>query len=296
PAGDLIAVRHRHGEVVREFEWQAHMLVAHRVPGGLEAHYSWDRHAPDGRVIGQQEAGGLARTYAYHPDHTRVTDSLGREERYHFVGTGPGQRWTAHTRADGSVIEFRYDRAGRQIASVDPLGRETAMARDDQGQIIAQTAPDGSRWTLERDALGQPIRLEGPDDQHWQIQRNPLGHPVEITGPEGTTTLAYEDERLPDRPTAVTDAQGATRRLEWNALGQLAAETDCSERRTSYAHDARGHLASVTNALGETTRTTHDVMGRRQSTQLPDGSHWHHHHDAQGRLMEVEGPQGYRQQ
>ncbi|MBF8224519.1 RHS repeat protein, partial [Halomonas sp. 328] len=141
--------------------------------------------------------------------------------------------------------------------------------------MIIQTAPDGSRWAIERDALG---------------------HPVEITGPEGTTTLAYEDPRLPDRPTAVTDAQGATRRLEWNALGQLSAETDCSERRTSYAHDARGHLASVTNALGETTRTPHDVMGRRQSTQLPDGSHWHHHHDAQGRPVEQEGPQGYRQQ
>ncbi|MBF8224316.1 type VI secretion system tip protein VgrG, partial [Halomonas sp. 328] len=296
PAGDLIAVRHRHGEMVREFEWQAHMLVAHRVPGGLEAHYTWDRHAPDGRVIGQQEAGGLARTYAYHPDHTCVTDSLGREERYHFVGAGPGQRWTAHTRADGSRIEFRYDRAGRQIATLDPLGRETAMARDDQGQIIAQTAPDGSRWTIERDALGQPIRIEGPEGLHWQIERNPLGHPVEITGPEGTTTLAYEDERLPDRPTAVTDAQGATRRLEWNALGQLSAETDCSERRTTYAHDARGHLASVSNALGETTRTPHDVMGRRQSTQLPDGSHWHHYHDAQGRPVEQEGPQGYRQQ
>ncbi|QGQ70272.1 hypothetical protein [Halomonas sp. PA16-9] len=121
PAGDLIAVRHRHGEVVREFEWQDHMLTAHRVPGGMEAHYTWDRHAPDGRVVGQQEAGGLARTYSYQVDHTLVTDSLGREERYHFVGSGPGRRWTAHTRADGSRIEFRYDRAGRKIATVDPL-------------------------------------------------------------------------------------------------------------------------------------------------------------------------------
>ena len=46
PAGDLIAVRHRHGEVMREFEWQDHMLTAHRVPGGMEAHYTWNRHAP----------------------------------------------------------------------------------------------------------------------------------------------------------------------------------------------------------------------------------------------------------
>ncbi|MBZ0331977.1 hypothetical protein KZO25_16790, partial [Halomonas sp. ANAO-440] len=88
----------------------------------------------------------------------------------------------------------------------------------------------------------------------------------------------------------------ATHQREWNALGQLSAQIDCSERRTDYTYDTRGYLAAVTNALNETTRTTHDAMGRRQSTQLPDGSHWHHHHDAQGRPVEQEGPQGYRQQ
>lgn len=41
------------------------------------------------------------------------------------------QRWTAHTRADDSCIEFRYDRAGRKIATVDPLGHETLIKRDD---------------------------------------------------------------------------------------------------------------------------------------------------------------------
>ncbi|MBZ0331985.1 hypothetical protein KZO25_16835, partial [Halomonas sp. ANAO-440] len=124
------------------------MLTVHRVPGGL------------------------ARSYAYHVDHTQVTDSLGREERYHFVGAGPGQRWTAHTRADGSVIEYRYDAAGRKVATIDPLGRETLIERDDHGQVIAQTAPDGTRWAIERDALGQPTRIEGPDNQRWQIKRN----------------------------------------------------------------------------------------------------------------------------
>ncbi|WP_240455719.1 RHS repeat-associated core domain-containing protein [Halomonas faecis] len=296
PAGDLIAVRHRHGEVVREFEWQDHMLIAHRVPGGMEAHYTWDRHAPDGRVVGQQEAGGLARSYTYHVDHTRVTDSLGREERYHFVGSGPGRRWTAHTRADGSRIEFRYDRAGLKVATVDPLGHETLIERDDHGQVIAQTGPDGTRWAIERDALGQPVSIEGPDDQRWQITRNERGLPVEVTGPEGTTAFAYENEQLPDRPTTVTDAGGATHQREWNALGQVTAQIDCSQQRTTYSYDRNGYLASVTNALNETTRTQHDKMGRRIATQLPDGLYWHHHMDALGRLVELEGPQGFRQQ
>ncbi|WP_240549183.1 RHS repeat-associated core domain-containing protein [Billgrantia antri] len=294
--GDLISVRLRHGEVVREFEWQNHILTAHRVPGGIEARYTWDRHAPEGRVIAQEESGGLKRTYAYHPDHTLVTDSLGREERYHFSGTGPGQRWTAHTRADGSVMQYRYDHAGQRIATVDPLGRETALERDESGQVIAQIGPDGSRWEITRDAQGQPIAVAGPENHRWQLERDARGNLIRVTGPEGTATFAFENEALPDRPTAVTDAGGSTRRLEWNALGQLVSETDCSAQTTRYDYDSRGHLLAVTNALGETTRTTHDEMGRRIATQLPDRSRWQHHHDRQGRLVEQEGPQGYRHQ
>ncbi|WP_163578227.1 RHS repeat domain-containing protein [Halomonas faecis] len=164
------------------------------------------------------------------------------------------------------------------------------------GQAIAQTGPDGTRWAIERDALGQPVSIEGPDDQTWQITRNERGHPLAVTGPEGTTAFAYENEQLPDRPTTMTDAGGATHQREWNALGQVTAQIDCSQQRTEYAYDRNGYLASVTNALGETTRTQHDEMGRRVATQLPDGLYWHHHMDALGRLVELEGPQGFRQQ
>ena len=139
---------------------------------------------------------------------------------------------TAHTRADGSRIEFRYDRAGLKVATVDPLGHETLIERDDHGQVIAQTGPDGTCWAIERDALGQPVSIEGPDEQRWQVTRNDLGHPLEVTGPEGTTAFAYENEQLPDRPTTVTDAVGATHQREWNALGQMTAQIDCSQQRT----------------------------------------------------------------
>ena len=141
--------------------------------------------------------------------------------------------------------------------------------------------------------MDQPIRLDGPGDQHWQITRNERGHPVAIRGPEGTTAFAYDHA---DRPTMLTDAGGATHQREYNALGQITAQTDCSQQRTTVTYDRHSHLASVTNALNETTRTQHDVRGQRLATQLPDGLYWHHHYDLQGRLVELEGPQGYRQQ
>ena len=176
------------------------------------------------------------------------------------------------SRPGGSRIEFRYDRAGRKIATLTPLGRETLFERDENGQVIGQVTPDGQRWTMERDALGNTVRIEGPEHQRWQITRNKRGQQLEITGPEGTTAFAYDDERLPDRPTTVTDAVGATHQREWNALGQVTAEIDCSQQRTAYDYDRHGFLASVTNALGETTRTQHDELERRIATQQPDGT------------------------
>ncbi len=129
------------------------------------------------------------------------------------------------SRPGGSRIEFRYDRAGRKIATLTPLGRETLFERDENGQVIGQVTPDGQRWTMERDALGNTVRIEGPEHQRWQITRNKRGQQLEITGPEGTTAFAYDDERLPDRPTTVTDAVGATHQREWNARAALPDAT-----------------------------------------------------------------------
>ena len=142
------------------------------------------------------------------------------------------------------------------MATLDPLGRETQIERDENGQVIGQITPDGQRWTLKRDAMGDTTSVEGPEHQRWQITRNERGQPLEVTGPEGTTAFAYDNEQLPDRPTTVTDAVGATHQREWNALGEVTAEIDCSQQRTAYDYDRHGFLASVTNALGETTRTS----------------------------------------
>ncbi|ODC04425.1 hypothetical protein BFW38_13670 [Terasakiispira papahanaumokuakeensis] len=295
-AGDLRAVHHRDERLAREFEWRQHILVAHRVPGGVAMRYEWDQYTPEGRVTAQHEAQGLSRHFQYLAHQTLVTDSLGREERYHFAGEGVGQRWVAHTRADGSQLRFHYDRAGRRIATVDPLGRETRLERDEKGQLIAQVMPGGERWTIERNAQGLPVGMTGPEQTRWTIQRNERGNPVSVTGPNGTTTHDYDDPALPDRPTTITDPSGARRHFVWNSRGQLQVETDCSHHATRYDYDADDQLEAVTNALGETHRMSHDVMGRRLNHELPDGALWQQHYDRQGRASSLEDPLGGLQQ
>ncbi|KPQ23338.1 hypothetical protein [Halomonas sp. HL-93] len=177
PVGDLIAVRHRHGEVVREFEWQAHMLTAHRVPGGMEAHYTWDRHAPDGPVVGQQEAGGLSRSYTYHVDHTLVTDSLGREERYHFVGSSTGLRF--------SLTDHDTDSLNRdwQAIEVNHIGEQPQALEED-----GITQGDANGMTRYHN---QVMRIHG--DAHWRATPNPKPR---VDGPQVAFVVGPEGEEI----------------------------------------------------------------------------------------------------
>ncbi|WP_447894308.1 RHS repeat-associated core domain-containing protein [Vreelandella sp. GE22] len=191
----------------------------------------------------------------------------------------PDKHWTAHTRADGSRIEFRHDRAGRKIATVDPLGRETHIERHENGLVIGHVTPDGQRWDIERDALGDTVSIEGPESQHWQITRNERGQPVEVTGPTGTTAFAYDDERLPDRATTVTDPGGATHQHEWNALGQLDHLTLRGAQNgggQQYQYDALGRMSFRSVQSDQASRViaySYDAAGRLTGSQHGDQAH-----------------------
>ncbi|WP_133255126.1 DUF6531 domain-containing protein, partial [Parazoarcus communis] len=288
-AARLVAVRDRSGQIVREFTWTGSVMAGHSQPGGIALHYAWDTPGPEGRVLRQTETDGLSRQFAYHAGHTEVTDSLGRTERYDFEGEGPDTRWTGHTRADGSQLAFEYDGFGRQIASIDPLGRRTTSRYDGQGRLTARSLPDGSAWHYALDDdTGAAREIRGPEGQTWKIQRDERARPVLVTAPDGTTTAyTYDDIDLPDRPTTITDARGGVRRLEWNRLGQLTTHTDCSGRSHRFDYDGEGRLLAERNALGEATRYEHDRLGRVIAVYRPDDSRIAYQYDTLGRVTQL---------
>ncbi|MDU2612889.1 MAG: type VI secretion system effector Tse5, partial [Pseudomonas aeruginosa] len=272
-SGDLIAVRDRLGQVVRVFAWREHMLVAHGEPGGLEVRYEWDVHAPHGRVVKQIEAGGLTRTFRYLRDATEVSDSLGRVERYEFAGEGGQRRWTALVRADGSRSEFDYDLFGRLVAMRDPLGRETRRRRDGQGRMLEEESPGKARYRKRVDEeTGLLVELEDAMQRRWTFERDERGNATTVRGPAGSTRYAYEDPRLPDRPTRIVDPRGGERRLEWNRFGLLAALTDCSGQVWRYDYDNEGRLVASSDPLGQLTRRRYDPLGQLIGLEWADGS------------------------
>lgn len=288
-SGDLVEVRNRMGLVTRRFDWQNHMLVAHAQPEGLEVRYEWNAYEPTGKVIRQVERDGLTRDYHYESDHTEVIDSLGRRERYLFAGEGAERQWVGHQRADGSRIEFTYDAYGRLATIKDPLQRVLQARFNGEGMRAELEEPGktGTRYFLD-DENGFITGMRDADGHEWQMLRDERGNLVNFLDPLGAQTQqAYQDPRLPDRPTTITDAKGGTRQLAWNRFGALQRYTDCSGHTTTCEYDSNGWLISQTGPLGQCIRYQRDAMGRSLRRVEPDGTQIDFIYDHLGRMVQA---------
>ncbi|MGP9827725.1 RHS repeat-associated core domain-containing protein [Ectopseudomonas khazarica] len=292
--GDLSQVRNRVGEVVRTFTWCEHLMTGHGQPGGLEMRYEWDQHTAQGKVLRQIEADGLSHSYHYHDDHTEVTDSLGRSQRFEFTGEGGLQRWSAHVRADGSRLEFEYDLFGRQVAVKAPLGRTSRRYLDGEGRLLEEQSPGGAsqRYSLDPET-GWPLGLQDSAGRQWTLTRDTRGNLLSVLDPlGGLTRYEYADPQLPDRPTRILDAKGGAKTLTWNRCGQLLSYTDCSGHTTHHEYDDQGRLVASRDPLGQRVTRHYDRLGQLTRLGLADGSHEHYAYDRLGRLLSLTDAQG----
>jgi RHS repeat-associated protein len=303
PHGNLLAVRNRAGQVVREFSWTPeHLMASHGQPGGIHTRYQWG-HASNpaaapgpgrqARVVQQDEAEGLTRRYHYFEDRTEVRDSMGRCETYHFKGEGGLKRWTGHTRAEvdgqASHVAFEYDGFGRLICSTDALGRKTHVRRDGQGRAIGSTGPDGGTTLVTLDEQTDlPLKIQDAEGRITTFERDALGNVVCETRPDGRTTrYRYEHPGLPDRPSHIIDPLGKAKTLQYSRLGQLTQYTDCSGHSQSWTYDGEGRLVRSSNALGQATQIHYDALSQPVRRFLPDGSSVQTEWDALGRQVRV---------
>ena len=216
-------------------------------------------------------------------------DSLGRSTTYHFSGTprGPGQRWTGITHPDGSRETYEYSPFGQLIRVEDEMGRETRYELDALGRTVGIKAPDGADTRVQYDsATGELASVTNPLGHTRRWFHDAQGRLTEEVDEAGHAThYFYDDARLPDRPTRIRDAHGATKRLQWDTAGQLLAYTDCSGQPTRSQYDALGQLVAVTDALGHPVRHQVDAAGRLLAVQHADGATERFAYDAQGRLI-----------
>jgi len=283
--GDLIEVLDRYQQILRKFTYDKdHLLIAHEGLGIPRVDYTYR----NGRVIKQVQSAGLTYTFDYHDNRTIVTDSLGRRETYHTAGSGGMKRLIRHDRADGSVILYDYDLAGRLAATHEGLVwlheipeaalaepekypkyfRTTAQTLDYAGRLTSQTTIGGYSTRLTwNEARGLLTRITHPDGTTTDFNHDAYGRTISQTTPSGKTVLEYDDQTidqqtiLPPNPSRIIDPKGGVKHLTHTPLGQIASYTDCSGHTTHYHRDGWGLLTHITDATGQTSHVKRDTYG-----------------------------------
>jgi len=302
--GDLSTVHDRADELVREFEWQNHRMVAHRNRRGPWHRYQYGGAGPNLKVIVHTNEQGLDYRFEYKTEApspqgkprntTIVTDSLGRVDTYRFEGQAGLNRLIEHQRADGSVMRYQYDVYGRLAASTDPLERTTRIWRDEQGNVVGVQQAGGKRASQSYDETGRVIESEDPTGVITRYRYDAYQRLAEITHADGDVVarLHYPDpqkHRLScDSPIKIEDAKGGIKHLAYNEAGQLTSHTDCSKQSTRWKYDRWGELLEVTDAQNNTTRHERDPAGRITATKLPNGQTRRYQYNAQGAVTRID--------
>jgi RHS repeat-associated protein len=214
-------------------------------------------------------------TYDLDGNQTSTEDALGNATESVYDSLDD---LTEYIDAEGVTTIFEYDEAGNLLSSSTPLlsseppkSRTTSYLHEDEehsGDITAITDPNGktthfaydSAGDLESvtDAEGDKTTYEYDERGNRLAQVSPRGN-VEGAKPAEYTTI-YEYDKAGNRLSAI-DPLGDERTWEYDADGNLEAETNAEGKTTSYTYDAANQLISIERPDGQTEETRYDADG-----------------------------------
>ena len=304
--GDLVQVYTDHSPVeanqpsdyrlklVRQFEWNSHIMVAHHIVDGLSSYYEYDEYTTQGKVIRHWISNGEEFLFQYHDGYTDVisapNSAIEKIERFYFDeydyllqyidGNGSSefyeynenQQLINKINAEGGITEYQYNGAEltkiRSLIRYDdithlPIWREISLTWT-EGRLTKVTDPSGNSETTAYDFAGQPLVITDALGHQTHIKYTPTG-------------MAYQ----------LTDAKGGQKRMLWDKFGNLQKYQDCSGKTTNYHYDRYGRLTAVQNALGLETRFKYYAHQQQPSEiHYPDGTIEQFKYDALERLIE----------
>ena len=267
--GQLAAAIDASGVTLREYRYNDDgLMVWHRLPGGLESEYRWQKldhwrvvenrtSTGDGCRIEYDLAAGLTTVKQY--------DGLTRQHFWNAQGL-----ITRFIDERGENWRYEWDENELLTRRIDPLGNAVSFVYDETGNRVQETDADGNtratRW-LEHRAL--PAAVSGPEGATTQFYYDVHHGLARVVDALGQTTLYHRDEY--GQVVEEVDAAGNTRRQEYNEAGQIVRMTDCSGRTTRYRYHPLGWLEFEIGPDGEETRYRYDAAGRPLQLERAEG-------------------------
>jgi RHS repeat-associated protein len=141
-----------------------------------------------------------------------------------------------------------------------------------------------------------PTRIVYPtfENQLRYDKRNRVVLDTTVFGEEGLVTRYRYDLR--GQVNAVTDPNGKTAFLEYDALGRLSKFTDKLGNVTTYGYDNRNNPIAVRDANGHQYSFAYDRANRLVQETRPQGQSTRYAYDATDNLIEITRPGGERVQ
>jgi RHS repeat-associated protein len=173
---------------------------------------------------------------------------------------------TIKTDPRGKATTFCSNQQGNVVQAFDPLGRNMGNAYDQQGNATKLGA-----FAASNPVLGQTtLAYTGPlGTQNVSDITAPAGEHTEFTYPSSTDPL------VASRPTKITDPQGNSQYLTYDASGNLVQVADAASSPTmkqTLTYRPDGQILTATDGRGNTTTYGYDAQGNRTSVTPPNAS------------------------
>ncbi|MFI9271692.1 LamG-like jellyroll fold domain-containing protein [Kitasatospora sp. NPDC052896] len=182
-------------------------------------------------------------------------------------GTVPPGLLASKTTAGGAKATYGYFHNGDLAQVTDPAGLVTKYSYDQLGRMTSHTvydavsAPNGLTTSVTYDGDGKFLTETEPATTD------------RVTGVVHTEQTAYtydpDENLLTEVKSDLTGKDPSrTETYAYNALGQLATETDAAGHSESYGYDAYGNRSSKTDANGTTIAYAYSPRGELLTSTL----------------------------
>lgn len=188
-------------------------------------------------------------------------------------------------RADGTRLDFDYDKLGRLVRETMPNGAVRSRQYGSAGEPFATQDPDSGQKLFSYDLAGRLVRTEDAMGHVSTVDYDALGRVTQqttVSAPYFEATLHgyIEDEVLRthfeyDDPSVAFSAGRLTRIVQPEALKHVGSTGANADLVRTTAYDVYGNVTVVTTQLNGRTmamQAQYDPAGRLIKKTFPDGA------------------------
>jgi len=225
-------------------------------------------------------------TYDILGNLTQQTDANGNNTKFEYDAL---DRVIKSTAANNGVEEYLYDANSNLIMHKNPKGAITEYKYDNMGNVETKTMPNGGLFTYGYDSIGNQTYIKDPLANVTALNYDLESRLVSKTLPNGAEqTYAYD---ALGRITKLTN-DTLSKSYKYDEFGNVASETDNSDRTTKFAYDKMHRMTSATNAKGAKTTFAYDENGNLAKEKSALGYETSYSYDALDRITKKLNPVG----